>query len=45
MASHTADDFIWKMLKTKQDVLNQAGIFCEDLQDATATAAPTMVEL
>ncbi|XP_075152134.1 SWI/SNF-related matrix-associated actin-dependent regulator of chromatin subfamily A-like protein 1 [Haematobia irritans] len=41
MAAKTADDHIWNMLKAKQDVLNKAGIFCEDLQDATHTAAPT----
>ncbi|XP_013103013.1 SWI/SNF-related matrix-associated actin-dependent regulator of chromatin subfamily A-like protein 1 [Stomoxys calcitrans] len=41
MASKTADDHIWNMLKVKQDVLNKAGIFCEDLQDATHTSAPT----
>lgn len=43
MASKTADDIIWNMLKAKQDVLNKAGIFCENLQDATLTSAPTTV--
>ncbi|XP_017484367.1 PREDICTED: SWI/SNF-related matrix-associated actin-dependent regulator of chromatin subfamily A-like protein 1 isoform X2 [Rhagoletis zephyria] len=43
MASKTADDIIWNMLKNKQDVLNRAGLFCENLQDATHTAAPTGV--
>ncbi|XP_037960873.1 SWI/SNF-related matrix-associated actin-dependent regulator of chromatin subfamily A-like protein 1 [Teleopsis dalmanni] len=42
MATKTADDFIWNMLKNKQDVLNRAGLFCEDLQDAKSTAAPLM---
>ncbi|XP_067626189.1 SWI/SNF-related matrix-associated actin-dependent regulator of chromatin subfamily A-like protein 1 [Eurosta solidaginis] len=41
MAAKTADDVIWNMLKNKQDVLNKAGLFCENLQDATHTAAPT----
>ncbi|XP_061386042.1 SWI/SNF-related matrix-associated actin-dependent regulator of chromatin subfamily A-like protein 1 [Musca vetustissima] len=41
MAAKTADDHIWNMLKAKQDVLNKAGIFCENLQDATHTIAPT----
>ncbi|XP_036213935.2 SWI/SNF-related matrix-associated actin-dependent regulator of chromatin subfamily A-like protein 1 [Bactrocera oleae] len=41
MAPKTADDVIWNMLKSKQDVLNRAGLFCENLQDATHTAAPT----
>lgn len=41
MAPKTADDVIWNMLKNKQDVLNRAGLFCENLQDATHTAAPT----
>lgn len=43
MAPKTADDVIWNMLKNKQDVLNRAGLFCENLQDATHTAAPTRV--
>lgn len=43
MATKTADDHIWNMLKAKQDVLNKAGIFCDDLQDATHTIAPTTV--
>ncbi|XP_037811206.1 SWI/SNF-related matrix-associated actin-dependent regulator of chromatin subfamily A-like protein 1 [Lucilia sericata] len=40
MATKTADDHIWNMLKTKQDTLNEAGLFCDNLQDATHTAAP-----
>lgn len=40
MANKTADDIIWTMLKQKQDVLNKAGLFCEDLQDATHSSAP-----
>ncbi|XP_065357784.1 SWI/SNF-related matrix-associated actin-dependent regulator of chromatin subfamily A-like protein 1 [Calliphora vicina] len=40
MATKTADDHIWNMLKNKQDILNKAGLFCDNLQDATHTAAP-----
>lgn len=43
LASGTADDYIWEMLKKKQDVLNKAGIFSEDLSDATHSAAPIAV--
>lgn len=35
IASNTADDYIWKMLQNKQEVLKKAGIFCENLQDST----------
>ncbi|XP_068141566.1 SWI/SNF-related matrix-associated actin-dependent regulator of chromatin subfamily A-like protein 1 [Drosophila tropicalis] len=42
MAHQTADDTIWNMLKAKQDVLSKVGIFAENLQKATHTAAPTM---
>lgn len=31
----TVDDYIWNMVKGKQDVLSKAGIFSEDLTDAT----------
>ncbi|XP_020806020.1 SWI/SNF-related matrix-associated actin-dependent regulator of chromatin subfamily A-like protein 1 [Drosophila serrata] len=41
MATHTADDTIWNMLKNKQEVLSKVGIFAENLQKATHTAAPT----
>ncbi|EDW54300.1 GM18506 [Drosophila sechellia] len=41
MAHNTADDIIWNMLKNKQEVLSKVGIFAENLQKATATAAPT----
>ncbi|TMW50300.1 hypothetical protein DOY81_004620 [Sarcophaga bullata] len=41
MATKTADDHIWNMLKNKQDTLNKAGLFCENLQDATHKAAAT----
>lgn len=44
LAKGTADDFIWTMLKRKQEVLNKAGLFSEDLSDATHTAAPTSVK-
>ncbi|KAG4072648.1 hypothetical protein HA402_004737 [Bradysia odoriphaga] len=40
LAKGTADDFIWEMLKRKQEVLNKAGIFSEDLADATHTTDP-----
>lgn len=43
MATKTADDHIWNMLKNKQDTLNKAGLFCDNLQDATHTAAPITV--
>lgn len=43
MATKTADDHIWLMLKNKQDTLNKAGLFCDNLQDATHTAAPITV--
>lgn len=35
LAPGTADDYIWDMLKKKQDTLNKAGLFSEDLSDAT----------
>ncbi|XP_017116464.1 SWI/SNF-related matrix-associated actin-dependent regulator of chromatin subfamily A-like protein 1 [Drosophila elegans] len=41
MAHNTADDTIWNMLKNKQEVLSKVGIFAENLQKATHTAAPT----
>ncbi|KAH8327819.1 hypothetical protein KR067_000830 [Drosophila pandora] len=41
MAHGTADDTIWAMLKNKQEVLSKVGIFAENLQKATHTAAPT----
>ncbi|KAH8353139.1 hypothetical protein KR084_009216 [Drosophila pseudotakahashii] len=41
MAHNTADDIIWNMLKNKQEVLSKVGIFAENLQKATHTAAPT----
>ncbi|EDW11434.1 SWI/SNF-related matrix-associated actin-dependent regulator of chromatin subfamily A-like protein 1 [Drosophila mojavensis] len=41
MANQTADDTIWNMLKNKQEVLSKVGIFAENLQHATHTAAPT----
>jgi len=43
MAHNTADDIIWNMLKNKQEVLSKVGIFAENLQKATHTAAPTSV--
>ncbi|KAJ6646348.1 SWI/SNF-related matrix-associated actin-dependent regulator of chromatin subfamily A-like protein 1 [Pseudolycoriella hygida] len=39
LAKDTADDYIWTMLQQKQDVLNRAGLFSEDLSDATHTIA------
>ncbi|EDW04242.1 SWI/SNF-related matrix-associated actin-dependent regulator of chromatin subfamily A-like protein 1 [Drosophila grimshawi] len=41
MAHQTADDIIWNMLKSKQEVLSKVGIFGDNLQQATHTAAPT----
>ncbi|KAH8293137.1 hypothetical protein KR044_006150 [Drosophila immigrans] len=41
MATQTADDTIWRMLKNKQEVLSKVGIFAENLQQATHTTAPT----
>lgn len=43
LAEGTVDDIIWQKLKKKQDVLNKAGIFSEDLSDATHSAAPVAV--
>lgn len=40
LAKGTADDYIWEMVKRKQEVLNKAGIFSEDLSDATHSIAP-----
>lgn len=37
MASNTADDCIWQMLRNKQEVLKKAGLFCENLQDTSHT--------
>ncbi|XP_062127437.1 SWI/SNF-related matrix-associated actin-dependent regulator of chromatin subfamily A-like protein 1 [Drosophila sulfurigaster albostrigata] len=42
MATQTADDTIWNMLKNKQEVLSKVGIFAENLQKATHTTAPTI---
>ncbi|KAL9927954.1 SWI/SNF-related matrix-associated actin-dependent regulator of chromatin subfamily A-like protein 1 [Glossina fuscipes fuscipes] len=44
IAKQTADDHIWNLLKTKQDTLKKAGIFCENLQDATNAMASTKIE-
>ncbi|EDW71228.1 SWI/SNF-related matrix-associated actin-dependent regulator of chromatin subfamily A-like protein 1 [Drosophila virilis] len=41
MANQTADDTIWNMLRNKQEVLSKVGVFAENLQHATHTAAPT----
>lgn len=35
LAQGTVDDYIWEMVKQKQNVLNKAGIFSEDLSDTT----------
>lgn len=43
LAKGTADDEIWTMLKNKQNVLNKAGLFHEDLADGTHSAAPSTV--
>lgn len=39
LASGTADDYIWPMVQKKQNILSKAGLFSEDLSDATHTAA------
>lgn len=44
LAPGTADDVIWNMLKNKQDTLNKAGLFSEDLSDATHSFAATSVD-
>lgn len=38
LAKGTVDDYMWNMVKGKQDVLSKAGIFSEDLSDATHSA-------
>lgn len=43
LAKGTADDVIWEMLKTKQETLNKAGLFHEDLADGAVTNAPNSV--
>lgn len=45
LAKNTADDFMWEKLKNKQNVLNKAGIFSEDLMDGTHSAAPIAVNI
>lgn len=45
LAKGTADDYIWEMVKKKQDVLNKAGLFSEDLSNATHSAAPMAVSM
>lgn len=36
LAKGTADDAIWEMLKTKEKTLIKAGLFNENLSDATS---------
>lgn len=43
LAQGTADDIIWEMLKNKQNTLNKAGLFSEDLADATNSFADVSV--
>lgn len=45
LARGTVDDYMWNMVKTKQDVLNKAGIFSEDLGDATHSTISVSVSL
>lgn len=45
LAKGTADDYIWEMVKRKQDVLNRAGIFSEDLSDAAFSVASHTVSV
>lgn len=43
LAKGTADDEIWLMVQKKQSTLSKAGLFSEDLSDATHSSAPIMV--
>lgn len=43
LAKGTVDDYMWNMVKGKQDVLNKAGIFSEDLTDATHSTVSVSV--
>lgn len=45
LAKGTADDIIWEMLKTKQETLNKAGLFNDDLADGAVTNAPSSVSM
>lgn len=45
IASGTADDLIWEMLKSKQDVLSKAGLFNDDLADGACLLGPAAVIL
>ncbi|XP_031623528.1 SWI/SNF-related matrix-associated actin-dependent regulator of chromatin subfamily A-like protein 1 [Contarinia nasturtii] len=42
LAKGTVDDYMWNMVTGKQDVLNKAGIFSEDLTDATHSRVSVM---
>lgn len=41
LAAGTADDIIWELLKRKQETLNKAGLFSDDLADGTFKRAPS----
>lgn len=43
LARGTVDDYMWNMVKGKQAVLNKAGIFSEDLTDATHSTVSVSV--
>lgn len=43
LAKGTADDFMWTMLTKKQEVLSKAGIFSEDLTDASHSSVTIAV--
>lgn len=43
LAKGTADDYMWNMLTKKQVVLSKAGIFSEDLTDATHSSVTIAV--
>lgn len=45
LASGTADDLIWEMLKNKQNVLTKAGLFNDDLADGTLLTVPASVSI
>lgn len=45
LARGTADDLIWEMLKNKQQVLNKAGLFNDDLADGAFLMGPVVVSI
>lgn len=45
LAKGTVDDYMWNMVRGKQEVLSKAGIFSEDLSDATHSSVTIPVRL